>query len=286
MEATSLKIFTEILVKKILEAGEFAIEFQGKVPNLKKEIDIDSDAPQRIKDRNQAKTEIDEKIQEMLLHCIKENLGTTYIKIDAEEDTPSKKLFQNQNALTTIVIDPIDGTLEYLTASDKYSINVGIIQNGQMLLALIYFPKLKKMYYLNEEKLPYEINYDSDLNIQSKTLLKRTELSTTNTVYVNNRVPENTIEKLTAHGFKVIKDDGVISWPEALLKCISGEYTASIFHTPQIRDILLGALIEKTEQGFKVDWAGEPISWPNGGRIPQVVFGTGSLAQELFKSLQ
>src|SRR5258708_168521 len=147
MDKHKIHIFIESIISKMLEAGELAIEFQGKVPNLKKEIDIDENEPQRIKDRNQAKTEIDEKVQEILLTCVSNTLGVSGIKIDAEEDTPSKSLFNDQSTSLTVVIDPIDGTLEYVNGKDKYSINVGVIEYGKVLPTLCYFLKCKKSYY-------------------------------------------------------------------------------------------------------------------------------------------
>ncbi len=286
MDSSSLKNFIQNITEKMLEAGEIAEKFQGKVANIKKEVDLDNNAPQRIKDRNQAKTEIDEKVQEMLLECVKDTLGINNIRIDAEEDTALKQLFPNEAAQVTIVIDPIDGTLEYLNGSDRYSINVGVVSHGEMLAALIYFPKLKKLYFLDNQKTSYEVAYTSSLEVKDKKVLKGNEQPQRNKVYVNNRVATDLVDNLEKADFSVIQDDGEVSWPDALLKCISGEYFASIFHSPQTRDVLLGALIENLENGWKVDWEGNKITWPNGGRIPRVIFGTGALPREIFESLE
>ena len=114
MNRDLLEGFVTSMIPQMLKAGTLAVEFQGKVSNLKKVADVDENAPQRIKDRSQAKTEIDERVQEILLTCVYENFGVKGVKIDAEEDTPSRNLFIDVNTSFTVVIDPIDGTLEYL----------------------------------------------------------------------------------------------------------------------------------------------------------------------------
>ncbi len=285
MDKHKLHIFVESITSKTLEAGKLAIDSQGKVTNLKKEINIDKNVPQIIKDRVQAKTEIDEKVQEILLSCVQNTLGTRGIKIDAEEDTPSVSLFNDLNTSLTVVIDPIDGTLEYVNGKDEYSINIGLIENGMVLTTLVYFPKWKKLFFLDENKKSYEITYDDELAIKTKKELSQPKVVRPNIVYTNNRVPELVIENLRKIGITVIEDDGKVSWPESLLKCISGEFSASIFHTPQIRDVLLGALINGLSAGFMMDWQGKNILWPDGGRIPRVIFGVGNLSSEVIKCL-
>ena len=105
-------------------------------------------------------------------------------------------------------------------------------------------------------------------------------------VYTNNRVTKLAIENLKRSRFTVLGDDGKLSWSEALLKCISGELSVCIFHSPQTRDVLLGALIESFSDGRMTDWEGKKISWPNGGRIPYVIFAAKSISSEIVKSLR
>lgn len=285
MHTGQLQIFISAITAQVLAAGELAISSQGKVANLKKTVVINDHDSQRIIEQRQAKTEIDEKVQEILLTSIYQTLGPQEIKIDAEEDTPSKNLFTDLNPSVTIVIDPIDGTLEYLNGSDEYSINLGLIENGQVLLALIYFPKWKKLYYLAENKKSYEVTYDQKLIIQSKKELIKPQALQTNSIYTNHRVPEIVIKNLRKIGMRVVEDDGQVSWPQSLLKCLSGEFRASIFHTPHTRDILLGALVKSLPDGFMVNWQSKAIPWPNGGRIPRVIFGVGQLTSEIFNCL-
>ena len=107
-------------------------------------------------------------------------------------------------------------------------------------------------------------------------------------VYVNNRVGEQIINNLIKGGFKVINDaDGLIQWPDALIKCIKGEYNAFIFHSPKIRDMLIGVMISKLLGGYACDWLGNKIIWPDGGGVvPQAMFGFWPLSEKVLSYLK
>lgn len=286
MNTNQIREFITSMTPVILQAGELAIKSQGKVANIGKKIDIDDAVSERIKKRNRAKTEIDEKVQEILLLAVKDIVGTDNISIDAEEDTPSKKLFSNTHASLTVVIDPIDGTLEYVSEGDRYSINIGLIENNRVLTTLIYFPKSGHLFFIDENRTSYEVIYNNELQIVSKKELKPPAKVNSGIAYTNNRVSSEIIDEMKRSGLTVVEDDGKVLWPDAILKCISGEYVASIFHSPQIRDVLLGGLLETIPGGYAVDWEGNTIVWPNGGRIPHVIFGFGTLQENFLKCLK
>ncbi|MDO8524070.1 MAG: hypothetical protein Q7R99_00390 [bacterium] len=73
---------------------------------------------------------------------------------------------------------------------------------------------------------------------------------------------------------------------DALLKCIKGEYNACVFHSPQIRDVLIGAMISKISGGYACDFFGNKIIWPNGGRVSQIMFGFNPLSQKVLACLK
>lgn len=45
------------------------------------------------------------------------------------------------------LIDPLDGTREFLARTDEFSINVALIENHKPILGVIYIPVAKSMYY-------------------------------------------------------------------------------------------------------------------------------------------
>ena len=257
-----------------------ALEYQGKVKNLGKLEEGLPNDNDFVRQQRAAKTVIDEKVQEELLSAVAKLLNAPEVYLDAEEETAGKKCFSPEPTATTLVIDPIDGTLLYLLGKDGYSIVVGLIENGAILTSLIYFPARKEFYFIKDDRVYCEAN--GKLRELSAPKVKNDTL-----VYVNNRVGEQTANKLVKEGFEVINDaDGLVSWPDAFIKCIKGEYGACIFHSPQIRDVLMGVMISKLLGGYACDWLGNKIIWPNGGRMPQIMFGFGYPSEKVLSCLK
>lgn len=285
MTPQQVKDFIQEIIPVLLKAGELAVASQGKVANIGKQVAHDERLPEWIKQEHQAKTEIDEKVQEMILVAVQGIFGINGVKIDGEEDTPTKKLFTDKTASTTIIIDPIDGTLQYLNGSRWFSVNIGVVQNGNIVTSLVYFPITRKLYYLDEHKTPYLAIYKSDLQMETRQELTHPKNPDVRHVYTNNRVPLEAIASLKKNGYIVIQDDGKVTWLEAQLNCLSGKFAACIFKSPQIRDVLLGSLIQKMPRGYAVGWDGGDIAWPDGGRLTSVFFGFGELSDKIKNSL-
>lgn len=67
---------------------------------------------------------------------------------------------------------------------------------------------------------------------------------------------------------------------------MSGNYYACIFHTPQIRDVLIGAIIEHIPGGYAIDWEGKKLIWTNGGRLKNAIFGFNTPPKEILSCLR
>jgi len=71
-------------------------------------------------------------------------LEKTNIPILSEEikDNPERL---NSNKLW--IIDPLDGTKDFIQKTDEFSIMVGLVENGKPVLDIVYAPALDKIYY-------------------------------------------------------------------------------------------------------------------------------------------
>lgn len=45
------------------------------------------------------------------------------------------------------VIDPLDGTKEFIARNDEFTVNIALVVNGEPILGVIYAPVLKSIYY-------------------------------------------------------------------------------------------------------------------------------------------
>jgi len=284
MPRSDLQAFVETMIPIMLEAGGFAAAQQGRVENIGKELDgLNPADTEYVKQRDRAKTVIDEQVQEKLLTAARAALRGTSVRLDAEEDTPSVKLFTASDAEVTLVIDPIDGTLQYLKGSELYSVCVALVSGGTMLAAIAYFPKWEKLYVLDEDRKPYVCQYKNGERISREELRPPAAL-TGRTIFANHRVPR---QECLAAQFEVIDDkDGSVTWTESFFRCMDGTYQAVLLAGPQVRDLLPGALIQAMPGGYAVDFDGKPISWPDGGRVNGIIFGFGEVPQSILDCLK
>lgn len=103
MKKGELDNFIDKMKETIYRAGEMALEHQGKVKNLGKEVEELSGDNDFIKQQRTAKTIIDEKVQEELLLAAKKLLNAPEVYLDAEEETAGKKYFSPKPTPTTLV---------------------------------------------------------------------------------------------------------------------------------------------------------------------------------------
>lgn len=284
MDKDQLSLFIETTRNIMFDAGTLAVSSQKGIKNIGKEHeDLEEDSGHE-KIKRGAKTIIDDKVQEMILRAALKLFDRKSLQVDAEEFTPTTKLFAS-DAKLTLVIDPIDGTLEYLEGKEGYSIAVGLISEGKILSTLVYFPAFKKLYHLDVDANPYRTEYSNNFQIIKKIKLEAPSKIKNNRVYRNNRVNQEITNRVKKKGY-LIDDYTQGNWSEALIDCIFGEYYACIFHTPQIRDILIGAIIEHIPGGYAVDWQGRQLIWPDGGRISRAMFGFGKPQKEMIDCLK
>ena len=282
MRSADIEKFIEEIVPTMLEAGAFALAQQGRVENVGKEVQVRAEEINNdfLVQRQQAKTVVDEQVQERLLSAAHKILGQS-VRIDAEEATPSTKLFTT-DADTTLVLDPIDGTLQYVNGSPEFSLNLGLVSQGSISAAIVYFPAHKTLYLLDAEGYAYRCLCDEQ-GIAEKQLLTAPAEVKNETVYVNHRVPN---QECLARSYRVIKDaDNEVLWTDGFFKVQSGEYKAALFLRPQIWDVLLGAIIAAIPGGYAVDFKGDKVHWPDGGRVQEVAFGFGELPVEIKECL-
>jgi len=60
------------------------------------------------------------------------------------------------------LVDPLDGTKEFINKNDEFTVNIALIQNGVAVLGVVYCPPLDRMYFASQEIGAYkqEANLD------------------------------------------------------------------------------------------------------------------------------
>ncbi len=130
MNNNELKDVAEKLIKTIELAGNKSMELYNK--GLKKIIKAD----------NSPVTNGDLEVNKILTEKIREL--TPNIPIISEETVDLEK----KNTLNTFwLIDPIDGTKEYIAGKDEYTINAALVLNYSPTIGLVGAPKKNRIFY-------------------------------------------------------------------------------------------------------------------------------------------
>ena len=135
------KKIVESLIKNFLEAGNLALQLREK--GLIKKIKSDN-TPVSNGDL-EVNNFISKKISEV----------TPDIPIISEETSENR---DNQNLKDFWLIDPIDGTYDYINNLDEFTINAGLIMNNRSVAGLINAPAKKRMFYSYEKGNAFELS--------------------------------------------------------------------------------------------------------------------------------
>ena len=130
MKTSELKIISESLIDVFNYAGEISIDLYKKGLQIK------------IKEDKSPVSNGDLKVNELITNKIKDL--TPNIPIISEETVDLDK--KNQDKIFWL-IDPIDGTKEYIAGKDEYTLNAALVVNTVPVLGIVGVPKKNRLFY-------------------------------------------------------------------------------------------------------------------------------------------
>ena len=151
MNIEETKKITLSLINTFNEAGHIALNLRKA--GLKKEIKAD----------NTPVSNGDIEVNKILIKKISEI--TPNIKIVSEENTEHK----NDKGLKDFwLIDPIDGTRDYINNRDEFTLNAALIINKKPALGIITVPAKERVFYSYGLSNSYELINDREINLNDK----------------------------------------------------------------------------------------------------------------------
>ena len=153
------KEIAENLISSFLEAGNISLELRKK--GLKKEIKKD----------NTPVTNGDIEVNKLITDKIEKI--TPDIQIVSEESSENKL---NENLKTFWLIDPIDGTHDYINDRDEFTINAGLIINNRPEVGIVYAPAKKRLFYAYHEGKSFELTDNKEKKLDCSKLTKKGEI--------------------------------------------------------------------------------------------------------------
>ena len=139
MTKAKIKEIVENLIDTFLRAGEISI-------NLRKD-----GLTKEIKSDNTPVSNGDLEVNKIITKKLKEL--TPEILIVSEESTENKL---KENLKDFWLVDPIDGTYDYINNLDEFTINAGLILDNKPAAGLIYAPAKKRMFYSYGDNQAFE----------------------------------------------------------------------------------------------------------------------------------
>jgi len=175
LNINELKSLTESLLETFLNAGQKAIELRNK--GLKTTFKSDN-SPVTNGD-----LEVDKLLKEKIIQT------TPNIPIISEETV---NLNKNNEYKNFWLIDPIDGTKEYIKNNDEFTLNASLIIDLEPAIGVIYAPAKKKLFYSYGNGFSFERFEQKKIHLECK---KKTKLGEVHAVS-NSAIPSNEVLKI------------------------------------------------------------------------------------------
>ncbi len=232
-----LKIIIKNLVESFLSAGNLALELREK--GLIK----------KIKSDNTPVSNGDLEVNNLITKKISEI--TPNIPIISEETSENKNI---SNLKDFWLVDPIDGTYDYINGLEEFTINAGLIINNKPVAGLINAPSKKRMFYSYGKSNAFEISGGKTVNISDSISKKKDKLKFIS--YSNKIKPE--IQKIYNY-LGVVENTKMKS---SLKFCVvaTGEYDGYVAEPRAYEwDIAAGHAILEHSGGSITDFDGKKI---------------------------
>ena len=178
MKSTELKTICVSLIDTFNQAGRISIDL------YKKGLQIE------IKEDKSPVSNGDLKVNELITNKIKDL--TPNIPIISEETVDLKK---KNEAKIFWLIDPIDGTKEYIAGKDEYTLNAALVIDTVPVLGLVGAPKKNRLFYSYGSGESYLIENEKTHKINCKKQQPKGEIVALSSVIKPSDIILNKLKK-------------------------------------------------------------------------------------------
>ena len=237
MSDLNVKEIIENLIDTFFHAGEISIKLR------------EEGLTKKIKEDNTPVSNGDLEVNKIITQKILEL--TPNIPIVSEETSHNK---DNDNLKDFWLVDPIDGTYDYINDLDEFTINAGLILNKKPVGGIIYAPAKKRLFYSFGPNYAFELTNGNLLELKCN---KKDNQNIIKFVSYSNKIkPE--INKI----FKELNVTEYVKMKSSLKFCViaSGEYDGYVAEPRACEwDIAAGHAILEHAGGKVSDFKGNEI---------------------------
>lgn len=184
-----------------------------------------------LKDDNSPLTEADKKAN----YVINSYLLSTSIPIISEENKQTDYAIR-KTWNTCWVVDPVDGTKEFVKRNGEFTVNIALVTNNKPVLGVIYVPAKKTIYFADvEKKQAYKANLESHsvsvdevLKLAKPLQPKKGDSKMVEVVGSRSHMNQETldfVDRLKAEG----KEVEIVSKGSSLKFCLVAEGNADVY---------------------------------------------------------
>ena len=248
MEINKIEEVIRNLIDIFFDAGRLSLEIRNK------------GLTEHIKKDKTPVTNGDIEVNNIILSNLKKI--TPNIPVVSEETADNKNLNLNSFWL----VDPIDGTYDYINNRDEFTLNAGLIINKEAIAGIIYAPAKNRMFYSYGNKLSYELKNGKEEIINNKKIDK----NNIEAVSYSNNLKTEIIE---IH--KKLNVKKYVKMKSSLKFCVvaTGEFQVYVAEPRAYEwDIAAGHAILKNSGGTVTDFDGNNILYgKNGFKNPSII---------------
>lgn len=165
---------------------------------------------------------------------INKHLAITNIPIISEENKQIKYEIR-KNWQECWIVDPLDGTKEFISRNGEFTVNIALIRNNCPLLGIIYVPVTKELYFADvENSETYKCFISSSKNFKEE-LKNSTLISPQNiedkirVVGSRSHMDEETMEYISSLKMRTEKKIEIVQRGSSLKFCLVAEGLADVY---------------------------------------------------------
>ncbi len=220
-----------VAVKAALEAGGMLKEKFGHVTDIKTKSD-----------RNLV-SDLDLKADEIITRVIEE-------KFESDNILSEEKPIPELEAGFTWIIDPIDGTHNYIRNIAIFGVSIGIAYNDKVVAGVIYMPTTNELYWAQKDKGAY--CNDKRIRVSQRDIRQATIFFDSGIRYK----PDAILKSLGSVADKVFNVRMLGSTVRGLTYIAEGKAELEVEYTDQVWDYAAGLCIIEEAGGRVTDFKG------------------------------
>ncbi|MHC0039063.1 inositol monophosphatase family protein [Pseudoneobacillus sp. C159] len=248
MDDFDVKKIGQFAKEMVMEAGELLIHLK-KQPMV---FDEKSDHADLV-------TFVDKEIEKFLVKSILETFPQH--GIIGEEGTVDH---DDSYFKTRWVIDPIDGTTNFIHNFPFYGISVGIVHKGIGMIGVVYNPVTDELFYAEKDNGAYVNDVRLNLNqpLELHEALVSTSMFWDDPIYKNNMHPSVLQIYQETRGLRMVGGAAI-----SLCEIAKGTFNAYLAPALSTWDYAAGIIILKEAGGIITRLNGLPLSFEYGGSL-------------------